>query len=203
MLSLIVGIAWLSCGVVSAQNPCPTIGLSSVCSTIITITDDGPGGFNVTSKIPEGAQPYDGSDDSLIGVINDSSEMIYSLYLTGNNIFGFEADGMCSASYASGVTGTNSCSGATLDPNGYGGNEVNFVADSNDAGGVNFVNGIASEGMQHFSLEEDVTNPDNAIVMASASESEYSAAPEPGTMGMFGGALGFLGLAPRRSRKSN
>ncbi len=198
-MSLCAGMVWVSLGVASATSPCPsTLGASTVCSTIITVTDDGSGGFSVSSMNPLGGTPYDGSEDSLVGVVNNSSQTIMSIYLTGTNIFGFELDGMCSAPYASAVTGTNSCSGPTLDPNGYGGNEVNFVVDSNNAGGVNFVNGIAAGGTQYFSLEEDTTLETNAITPQGASETSYSGTPEPGTMTLLGAGLVLLVIGRNR-----
>jgi hypothetical protein len=49
-------------------------------------------------------QPYEGSDDSLIGVKNSSSKAIAALPLSAPSLFGFEADGICNP-IISGVTG--------------------------------------------------------------------------------------------------
>lgn len=191
----------IGAGVASATGVCPAIGASSVCSTLITITDTEGGGFTLTATLPVGGVPYDGSEDSLIGVVNASSSIIYSLYLTGNNIFGFESDGMCSSTYSSGVTGTNSCTGETLDPNGYGGNFVNFSITDASAGNVLFVGGLAAGGgTQYFSLEENTRLEANLITPTGASDTPE--APEPGTMVMLGGAMVALGLGRKYFHKN-
>lgn len=50
-----------------ATSQCPAFGADTTCGWAITITDKGA---TVTQT---GQGPYDGSDDTLVGVINNSS----------------------------------------------------------------------------------------------------------------------------------
>lgn len=60
----------------SAFAQCPAYGADTDCGSVITITNTGA---TVTQT---GQGPYDGSDDTLIGVVNNSTTPIYSLTLT-------------------------------------------------------------------------------------------------------------------------
>src|SRR2546423_14654159 len=59
--------------------PCPNINGVTTCNVIITA---GPGGSFVTT-VPN-ANPYDGSDDNLVGIINNSGHTISSLSFIGS-----------------------------------------------------------------------------------------------------------------------
>ena len=73
-------------------NECPAVDLNNGCQFLITITD---GGETVVQDPNQGA--YEGSDDSLIGVQNNSSSTIDELPLSvpGSELFGFDGDGIC------------------------------------------------------------------------------------------------------------
>jgi hypothetical protein len=71
---------------------CPPVAADKSCQYLITITSGAP---SVEQDVTQG--PYEFSDDSLIGVQNNSSTAITALPLSapGTSLFGFEADGLC------------------------------------------------------------------------------------------------------------
>lgn len=137
-----------------AQTPtppftqCPAIGLNASCRILILI--DKNGGQRVLTD-PAASTTYDGSDDTLIGVVNLSANPVASIPLTSTtNIFGFDGDGICSSSItphpAACPFGTTQYEGpgvsfASINPNG-------------TAGVVNFSPAIAPNGgTAYFGLE--------------------------------------------------
>jgi len=71
---------------------CPPVDLNNGCQFLITVTN---GGETVVQDPNQGA--YEASDDSLIGVQNNSSSTIDELPLSvpGSVLFGFDGDGIC------------------------------------------------------------------------------------------------------------
>ena len=100
---------------------CPAVGADSSCALLINLTDDGP---QVLADATQG--PYDGADDTLVGVVNNSSASVSSLPLSSSTlpIFGFDGDGLC--------TYIAVCSGNTVDTTGYGGPNSYFTDISAD-----------------------------------------------------------------------
>lgn len=141
----IIGVC--SLGKAWAAPICPTTAsTNSDCSYILTI---GAGG-TVTGSPVAGANPYDGSDDSLVGVVNNSgSTYMGSISLSGSGngggLFAFDGDGICAYTQAS------YCSTA---PTGYEGPGVTFsgITAGGTSGMVDF-SGIAAGGTAFFSLE--------------------------------------------------
>src|ERR1700739_2782677 len=92
MASAMLSVATLAGGSANAA-PCPNINGVTTCNVIITA---GPGGSFVTT-VPN-PNPYDGSDDNLVGIINNSGSTITSLSFTGHGIggglFAFDGDGI-------------------------------------------------------------------------------------------------------------
>jgi hypothetical protein len=128
-----------------SHNPDPT---GTGCNVIITINASGP----VTITIPD-SSAYDGSDDMLVGVVNNSSGALSSMALTGTGIFGFELDGICTFTF---VGSTSFCTGLrlTTDPYDYAGPTSSFTVTNNSSGTVNFSPSVpASGGTTYFSLE--------------------------------------------------
>src|SRR5712691_4027748 len=75
---------------VSATNPpCFQIGHADGCDVILTIDMNG----NISLPAITGQPAYDGIEDQLVGVINNWTNTITSINLTGPNIFGFDFDG--------------------------------------------------------------------------------------------------------------
>ena len=88
-----VALAICAAPAVQAQpfGQCPAVNVDKSCQYLVTITDAGP---SVAADASQG--PYDGEDDSLIGVQNSSSKAIAALPLSAEtNLFGFEEDGLC------------------------------------------------------------------------------------------------------------
>jgi hypothetical protein len=141
--SILLGIFFLSAVLADAQV-CPPVGLDTTCGTIITITDTGA---TVTFT---GQPPYDGIEDTLVGVVNNSSQPVRALGLRSvQSIFGFDGDGIVTF----GIPGNG------LDNTGYGGPNAYFtnINPSLTVGTVNFITQIAAHGgSSYFSLEESI-----------------------------------------------
>jgi hypothetical protein len=76
----------------AAFGQCPAVDADTGCQFLITVTTAGP---SVAQDPAQG--PYETSDDSLIGVLNSSSNAITALPLSapGTSLFSFESDGLC------------------------------------------------------------------------------------------------------------
>jgi hypothetical protein len=130
----------------TASAQCPAAGNDTGCGAVITITN---GASTLTAT---GQGPYDGSDDTLIGVINNSTVPISSIQLTsGNNIFGFDGDG---------INGYLNIPNNAKDTTGYGGPNAYFtnINSSGTVGTVNFITPIAPGKTDYFSLENALTS---------------------------------------------
>lgn len=132
----------------SAQLPpapvCPALGMDSDCGIIITVTDSG----TVVQGTGEG--PYDGADDTLIGVVNASSTPLRKLSLKSSaSIFEFDGDGI----------DTFGAPGNGSDGTGYGGPNTFFPEiGSSQTGIVQFVVPLAPGESTYFSLENALGN---------------------------------------------
>jgi hypothetical protein len=86
----IVSLAPASAG--AAMFPqCPPVDHDTGCQFLITVTNSG-----VTIAEDPGQGPYDGEDDTMVGIQNSSSNTISSIPLSSaKNIYGFDGDGLC------------------------------------------------------------------------------------------------------------
>ncbi len=146
----------------NAWAQCPAVGDDTGCGIVITITNQG------ATVSMTGQGPYDGVDDTLVGVVNNSTLAVSSLDLQSSlDIFGFDGDGI----------DTYGIAGNGNDNTGYGGPNAYFTNISADqtSGTVNFVTPIAAHGgTAFFSLE-------NALTSATACSSVINnAVPKPG-----------------------
>lgn len=170
---------------------CPTTAnTNSDCGYILTIG----AGNAITGALVSGANPYDGSDDALVGIINNSGAAFTgSFVLSGTSddggIFEFDGDGIC---------GYTNCTYAH--PTGYEGPIVTFsnISADGSTGTVN-VAGLAAGGSTFFSLEGSP-----AGIASSGGigvPPTVPAVPEPGTWALMGLGLALTGwIGKRRTR---
>ena len=126
-------------------NECPQIGYDASCGILIVISNSGEQVLqDPNNALPEyadlnaspGSQlPYDTGDDTLVGIVNESSKPVYGLQLSGESsgtdLFGFDGDGICT--YATGGSdaqgdsspgsGAAFVGGTGLPPAGYTGDQ--------------------------------------------------------------------------------
>jgi len=178
MLFLVVALV-MAAGLSSAATICPTTTHTNTdCGFIITIASNG----NITGALVGSANPYDGCDDSLVGVVNnETTTFTGSIALTGSGIFGFDGDGICtfvSASY---------CATAAT---GYEGPINTFTVTDANNGTVNITGLAGGGGTTFFSLED----PPDALNITNVG----NGTPEPATLGLIGAGLAGLYFIRRR-----
>lgn len=158
------------------------------CNVLITFNSDG----SISTTNPNASGAYDtGGDDNEIGIINNTSAPITSVFLSSGSqdIFGFDLDGICGG-YTFDGAGPN-C-GTPTDPSGYAPQGVTFSPVDNFSGTVNFTGGgVPAGGSAFFSLEGPV-----ALDLT-----VNSGTPEPATFGLIGIGLTGLYFVRRRVTK--
>jgi len=141
-------------------SQCPPVGSNLGCSQLVTINQGGTATVQTDPAAP--ANGYDGAEDTLIGVQNNSGRSISSVNLasTTRTIFGFDSDGICNPSqWPSPLTRTTppGCPGIQgFGVTGYEGPGTSFSnVSSNDlTGTLNFNPALPSGGSRYFALEE-------------------------------------------------
>jgi hypothetical protein len=102
--------------------------------------------------------PFDGSDDTLVGIVNDSTAAVKAVTVSGpgSGLSGFDGDGICSGNYGT-WTGSSGC---PYGPTGYEGPGTSFVTNPSlpDSAEVDFTGGLAPGKSAYFSLEGALTS---------------------------------------------
>ena len=190
----------------------PTVGADTGPGIIITLNPGGSGTLTVT-----GQGPYDGVEDTYIGLENNSGATVNSIVISGPNIsggtsiFGFDGDGI-GAPVAGVYTGTGThqygtpnasdatgpCIGTFCTGGGYGGPRGYFSGlidgSPNDSGTFNIVGGLADGDFTWFSLEGPLTDASFTVRVGATT-------PLPAALPLFASGLGVLGVVASRRKK--
>ncbi len=129
-------------------HECPAIGEDNSCGVLVDVTATGTTVLNDSSQ-----GPYDGTDDTLVGVLNQSNKPISALSLASNaDIFGFDGDGICTYS------GWDGQSGCPYGPTGYEGPGTRLDGTGSNTGSVIFAKPLQPGASAYFSLEAFVSS---------------------------------------------
>lgn len=165
LLGVMAGTASASGSVTPPFTECPGIGAAPSCEILLVVNPD----QTISVLGDPSVGPYDGSDDTLVGILNNSSSAIAAVTVsgTGSGLAGFDGDGICTYSTggtnSSGFAGDSYCTSQQLDgtdPGDYAGPGTSFTLDPNsqDDVEVDFAdNGLAAGGSTYFSLEGALT----------------------------------------------
>lgn len=167
-------------------SQCPVVGAAHGCGVLIVLEPDGS--VHLLGDAGSG-NPYDGNDDTTIGVLNESGADISNITLSSStlDIMGFDGDGICSG----GFSGTPA--GCPFDSTGYAGPGVTYtnINSAATSGVVNFARscsgntaascvstpaGLQSGTSAFFSLEESV---DAASFVIPKANPTISTTPSP------------------------
>jgi hypothetical protein len=164
----------------------PAYGADPSANLIITL-----GAGNSVSIFDNGYGPYDGVEDTYLGVVNNSGGTVLSLNLSSNGapIFGFDGDGL--AAYGAPTP---------YDGNGYGGPLGYFtnISGSLQSGTINFTGGLANGATTYFSLEY----PLSAADFTGGGGGITPGVPEASTWAMMLIGFASLGFASYRRAKA-
>lgn len=185
--TLMVAAGFASSAAVLTQ--CPPVGADSGCGILITITAASGGAataFNVVAASNPTQGPYDGTEDTLVGVLNSSGLTVNTLALSSStDIFGFDGDGPCTV-----TPNPGNCNAA--ERSGYAGPNVTFsgINSTGTAGTVNFTGGLPNSSSRWFGLEESLT----------PSQIQPGVVPEPVSTALLASGLAAFVIFSRRRR---
>lgn len=156
-------------------DECPPIGGDTSCSVLILVAANGQ--TTLLNDPSQGA--YDGTDDTTVGVLNQSLASVPSFSVSGSGIFDFDGDGLCADSLAP--------AGCPFGSTGYEGpgTVLNAAPGTVDSGSVSFPGGLPPGGSTYFSLEGAATSlvaKPPAVVTGNATAITSDAATINGTV---------------------
>ena len=122
------------------------------CNLTITFNADG----SISTSGPGGN--YDGVEDAVLGVVNNSGHSISAFNISAPNIFGLDGDGIDTFTGVTNAAAAHFTGALLAGQSAYGGADAfytNIVGTS--SGTVNFQTPIASGHSDYFSLEESIS----------------------------------------------
>ena len=165
LVGVMTGNASAAGPVTAPFTECPKVGAAPSCDILLVVNSD----QSISVLGDSSVGPYDGSDDTMVGIVNNSKVAINAVTVSGANsdLAGFDGDGICTyaagGSNGSGFTGDSYCTSqqkAGGDPGDYAGPGTSFTLDpaSQDDVEVDFAgNGLAAGNSTYFSLEGALT----------------------------------------------
>jgi hypothetical protein len=139
-------------------NQCPTLGFDTSCQILLVRNANG----GLESYVDPSQGTFEGKEDYLVGLQNNSGSTVSSVTLKGLDLFGFDEDGLCSGLNESGGVGFVAPPGeCPFGETGYEGPNTSFsgyvhpdpLQDANE-GTVNFAGtGVEPGQSAYFSLE--------------------------------------------------
>ncbi len=127
---------------------CPAVGQDTSCQLLLVVNADN----TITVLGDSSLGPYDGSDDTLVGIVNNSKAAVPAITVTGpgSGLAGLDGDGLC----------TYSVSGCPFGSTGYEGPGTSIKTDATlpDSAEIDFAGaGLAPGASSYFSLEGALT----------------------------------------------
>ena len=156
-LTMMVALATAGPATASVPTPpftqCPALGFDTSCAILIVVEPN----ESFVSYADPTQGPFDGIEDTLIGVQNESKATVKSIALLGTvfpGIFEFDGDGLCSGVNSSGGGGfLPPPAGCPFGLTGYEGPNTSFTITNVNEGTVDFPEGLAPGKSAYFSLE--------------------------------------------------
>jgi hypothetical protein len=127
---------------------CPAVGASASCQILVVINAD----RSVSVLGDPAVTVYDGSDDTLVGVLNNSKTAVSAITVNGpgTGLAGLDHDGLC----------TYNVAGCPFGPTSYEGPGTTIVTSAAlaDSAEIDFTGGLAAGHSTYFSLEGALTS---------------------------------------------